>query len=461
MSHDRDHRRAAGVRSKDGHAVDKHAIERKMASEAGLFKQRRQQVTVDSLLRDFRKKKGRLNLGAPIKGVRHKVPVHGLGHGGGHGQDPSQKSFMASAMKRLALLEHENGDLKGEVRALTAKNGTLSAKIQALEAVASAEDAAEELFHLRDLLDQYKKQVEDMEGLLADYGLVWCGFRAGEDVGDEGSAGGGSTVGGDPLHIYFDMKKMQTAIDDLNCLAKEGKKDISRKGGVAKFTQRTEMSIVFYRDGLFFENGPLRPYNVKETQNFVQDILEGYFPLELKESHPEGVVFRLHDKSGEDFVRENHLRYFGKGARGGHETAEHFLRRLPKSVIRNGQVIEIRKGVSKLLKGPAAAAPSGVQLIETPLLKEMETKQASGEPQAPVEVATLQLRLPTGKRLILKLKHTDTVGTLRQYVSKSLGEGKKFELRTNYPRRAYNDDSETLKAAGLVPNAALNLRMLP
>ena len=46
---------------------------------------------------------------------------------------------------------------------------------------------------------------------------------------------------------------------------------------------------------MFFRNGPLRTYSTNEAKLFIRDILDGYFPSELKHDFPNGVLFEAVD----------------------------------------------------------------------------------------------------------------------------------------------------------------------
>jgi hypothetical protein len=97
--------------------------------------------------------------------------------------------------------------------------------------------------------------------------------------------------------IFFDMVAMNAAIKDLNQLAGEGKMKIVAENGVHKFKPSDSISVTFFYNGIWLNNGPLRPYSLKECQSFCQDILDGYFPAEFKDQYPDGVIFHATDKS--------------------------------------------------------------------------------------------------------------------------------------------------------------------
>ena len=189
--------------------------------------------------------------------------------------------------------------------------------------------------------------------------------------------------------------------------------------------------------------------------------------------------------------------------------ADELLRRLPERVVKNGRVIDIRAGIKQRIDSASREAPTeaflsasprnssrhascgGVDIVQTVALERMQTAERGiGEgnvntseeevksvdilPQPKIsdetsstvsstEVTTLRVRLPeSGTRpLLLKMTFDETVGELHAAVSRHLNINEDdFELRTSFPNRSYDNKGETLRAAGLTPNAALILRRL-
>lgn len=58
---------------------------------------------------------------------------------------------------------------------------------------------------------------------------------------------------------------------------------------------------------------------------------------------------------------------------------------------------------------------------------------------------------------LLQLYYEDTIGTLRSYLNKTLGEASQFDIRTTFPNRVLDNDTETLQACGLIPKCTLVL----
>ncbi|KAJ9527692.1 hypothetical protein QJQ45_025966 [Haematococcus lacustris] len=199
-----------------------------------------------------------------------------------------------------------------------------------------------------------------------------------------------------------------------------------------------------------------------------------------------------------------------------------FLAKLPQTVIKNGKVMDIRGGVGRLLNGPAPgpsiqvavvntaadallttsqrkhcgpvlpppsrdgatrpplpltdlegaavagvaapAAPPGSGPAGAPETKGGEVGASSSKASVP-EITTLQVKSEDGQQtLIVKAQYDDTVGALRSYIDAHRAKQKEgerttnYEIRTAFPPRAYTNPQETLRAAGLIPNATLFLK---
>ena len=66
------------------------------------------------------------------------------------------------------------------------------------------------------------------------------------------------------------------------------------------------MEIFFYKNGLMIDGGfPFYPYHSKEAQSMLSDILDGYFPFDLKKKYPEGVPLRPVDLTDDMYIIPN------------------------------------------------------------------------------------------------------------------------------------------------------------
>jgi hypothetical protein len=179
-----------------------------------------------------------------------------------------------------------------------------------------------------------------------------------------------------------------------------------------------------------------------------------------------------------------------------------FLRALAPRIVRGGRVIQVREGLKAALAAKSAAAASSsssssssaapdaaaeadtpVLLADTPALRSIAhpegpagaalgatfrpqsraggTAGAAAAPSA--DIATLRVRSESGRQtIVLKMHYDDTIAQLRACIDEARARPRAaYEIRTAYPSRALSDESQTLRHAGLVPNAALLLRATP
>jgi len=358
-------------------------------------------------------------------------------------------------------------------------------------------------------------QIKDMEKFLCDYGLKWVGetnessspsdpLAAGSDTlaeispaksvtEEEKEANAGlwlpdkSVAGSKSLspkaapvpkadEMEFDMTVLKARIAELNQVAGEGKCDVSKnRKGEFKLAQKEYMELAFWKNGFQVNGAPVRSYSVKMNRSFVQDLLDGYFPYELKLSHPDGIPFTVLDRSFEHYHRP-----FSQAGEGRHLgvnrhslsdvtagdaktaaaaeglDAEAFLQKLPKNVIRNGKVIPVRAGVEDMVKGKEPASTDGGE-------PEVVHVDAT-EPQPEIadkhdKVATLRITSAEPQRtFMMKFPYSTTVAEVLERLAQEQGtDGVAYQLQTTFPKKTLEDGSMTLVAAGLVPKCALVL----
>ena len=167
-------------------------------------------------------------------------------------------------------------------------------------------------------LDEARSHVTDMERFLADYGLVWCG--GGGVNGGERAAGDAAPAG---VEAPLDFPVLFLRLQQLNSLAGEGRARIVAKNGAHQISTEPiggRISLTIFRDGFLLRRGPFRKYTEDTARAFVSDIVDGYFPYELKDTSPEGIVFDIVDRSREsgDAVPNAVMDDRGFAAFGGH-----------------------------------------------------------------------------------------------------------------------------------------------
>jgi hypothetical protein len=236
------------------------------------------------------------------------------------------------------------------------------------------------------------------------------------------------------------LPRLLKNIDELNDMAPE--RDL-RNGG---FADAAEVMVVFYANGISVNRGPLRPYAWPLAQQFLKDLFDGYFPYEFKDAYPDGVRIRAVDKSSERFVQgqadpERHVL-----------SQEQFLRKLPKTVIKNGKVIEIHNPQARKEQKMQQQQQQPVEVKRVATLDEL---LASVDEK---EVATVNVRGPEGTVVQrIRIPKLATLALLKSHIS-CPGVTTAFKLRTAFPPREFTDEDSALvsvDAAGLFPNGVV------
>ncbi|XP_073782646.1 UBX domain-containing protein 11 isoform X2 [Danio rerio] len=224
---------------------------------------------------------------------------------------------------------------------------------------------------------------------------------------------------------------------------------------------------------------------VWEMEECMQDLMDGFFPSELQERFPNGVPFQVNDRREEEFiVRRPRAEFPGRGQTidGGQQmmdsseisstipkqsqiagrklSMEQFLRKLPETVVKAGKVISIRDSVKAHLLGLSDDAKSrSAIIVETSALQSSRECENDSSKSAK-DVSTLRVKSEDGTdTFIIKMYFTETIGDLRQYLDVKRGpSAASYDIISAFPQRRYSDDTQTLLACGLTPNAALLLR---
>jgi hypothetical protein len=307
-------------------------------------------------------------------------------------------------------------------------------------------------------------------------------------------------------------------------------------GKKAKFIKTDPLPIIVFANGIFLRRGPFRRYlsdhlsvytsfltNARiliishatsisfqdvETRSFVSDVFDSYFPIEFRESHPDGVIFKVTDYS--DTMYDPAKEFTAFSGRGRKVTdpktledmgnnlkslpVEEFLNRLPKAkILEDGSVVNIRADVEERIRGKKPAGGTVISVDYTGggdggngtsgttdygqcdrvSIKRGETgdgesksdTSTSCSPSA-LKVATLSVKSSDGTTTLnVRLKYTCTIHELRDVIDTKLYPSQdkasiKYEIRTSFPPRIYSEGAETLEEAGLVPNARVFLSAL-
>ncbi|XP_038189888.1 UBX domain-containing protein 11 [Arvicola amphibius] len=336
---------------------------------------------------------------------------------------------------------------------------------------------------------QLQRQVGEMERFLSDYGLQWVGEPMDQEDSEEKIASennerdwmkakkfwkpGDSLV---PPEVDFD--RLLASLQDLSELVVEGEAQVTPVPSGAQLRTLEPIPLKLYRNGIMMFDGPFRPFYDPTTQRCLRDILDGFFPSELQRLYPDGVPFKVSDLRNQVFPEDGLGSFPGEGrvvgrqkmrkaldrvddTSGSRMTAEKFLNRLPKCVIRQGEVIDIRGPIRDTLQS-CCPMPARIQeiIVETPALAS-ERQRSQESPTMPVPpLSMLRIKSENGEQaFLLMMRPEDTIGDVRNLLAKARDmDSATFEIFSTFPSMVYQDDSLTLKAAGLVPNATLLLR---
>ena len=425
---------------------------------------------------------------------------------------PPDVALMTSMAQRLRTVE---GQLKDYSREIIEKD----TKIKQLEhRLATAEyqlnrssegNESQTILSLQRQCDVLKKQVIDMESFLEDYGMIWVGDPQDDDFDEDTNQGHSSapalvkgtenatwqpTESVNLSQFPIPFNELVKAVRDLNVLVGEGVARIAQTKSGAVFKIPDPVNLEFYADGFVLFEGPFRLYSDMNSREFLQDILDGYFPSELKERFPDGVPFALKDHrdlsylerekprelfpgSGHKLLQELETRVKSSG-RESHKklNANQFAKKLPLSVVKNGKVIDIRNDIETHLdphkakkKSTSVGDSSDCTILATDFMKEVykvdpEGKDMRGlDPGLVNSVTTLRIRSEHGDRFyIAKMYRDETIGDLRKYLASSLPEKdlNDLDIITTFPKKiTHSDNSVTLLEAGLTPNGVLSLKI--
>ncbi|XP_070564296.1 UBX domain-containing protein 11-like isoform X2 [Ptychodera flava] len=426
---------------------------------------------------------------------------------------PNDYELMTSMMNKIALLEKKVTFYSKEIIEKDKKIKILEEKCLLLGKYKGSN--SEESARIKELEQKclvLQNQVYEMEEFLADYGMVWVGDSS--KTNEDNNRYDVLTESSDEEHqdtdvwrpatslakpaFHVDFNKVIENIKELNILAGEGVQRIQKTIGGARLRAPEPITLTLYANGIFMFNGPFRSYEEPETQLCVQDLMDGYFPSELQTRYPEGIPMLVTDKRDVIFEDKRHKDHFpgtGQVLGGDHKpsvllptnldkstntkyesdksshvtsdipvpklTVDQFLSKLPKSVIKEGKVIDIRTSIGETFKSDKGQA--NITVIDTPVLREMKErveKPSTKRPKSARDVTTLRIKSETGdKTFILRMKFTDTIGELRQYLnSQRASATSKYDILTTFPNRTYSDNNATLEDCGLVPNATLHLK---
>ena len=143
-----------------------------------------------------------------------------------------------------------------------------------------------------------------MEKFLSDYGLKWVGGEGGQHQGAFDKQGISEELKfqapafRNNLPKEIDTEVLTRRIEELNFIA-EKSFVATIQGNMKGFKQHSDVNIFFFQNGLMIQGFPFYPYYSKQAQSVLSDILDGYFPYDLKTKYPNGVPLKPVDMCDE------------------------------------------------------------------------------------------------------------------------------------------------------------------
>ncbi|XP_012578239.1 PREDICTED: UBX domain-containing protein 11 isoform X3 [Condylura cristata] len=277
-------------------------------------------------------------------------------------------------------------DLERQVKAQTDEMLTKDRKIQALEELVQTlqehqgKATEKRQKELESLCASLQRQVGEMERFLGDYGLKWVGEPVDQEDSEDRTDSedderdwmttkkfwkpGDSLA---PPEVDFD--RLLASLKDLSELVVEGDTHVTPVPGGARLRTLEPIPVKLYQNGIVMFEGPFRPFCDPATQRCLRDIFDGFFPSELQRLYPDGVPFKVSDLRNQVYPENGQDLFPGEGRTVGRTirkasdkmehpgsgmTAEKFLNRLPKIVIREGKVVDIRGPIRDTLQSHLA-----------------------------------------------------------------------------------------------------------
>jgi len=299
-----------------------------------------------------------------------------------------------------------------------------------------------------------------METFLSNYGLKWVGNGpSGELDVDTLMQDVNSSK---PNYRYnlpseIDIAIIERRIQELNIIAEKDSSRWVADGAIHKFKAPESVPIMLYKNGLILKGFPFKPYSSNQAQSLLSDILDGYFPYDLKHKYPDGVALRVVDKTSEMYKPGQKIGGVNDPSTG-IMSKEEFLDKLPASVIKDGNIIPVREDIAQILQ----PEQTGTINIRTHVDDYLETPDGMKDAKAKKRITTLRIKTETGKKnLILKLWYNDSFSIISSIIERYREARSSCEIRSTFPARTFNSsESRSLEELELIPNYALALRVI-
>jgi len=119
-----------------------------------------------------------------------------------------------------------------------------------------------------------------------------------------------------------------------------------------EFKALAPVQIFFFKNGIIIKGFNFSPYYAKEAQSILSDILDGYFPFDLKQKYPEGVMLEPVDCTDDTWTEElakdeknPKFKMFKDLLKKDFKpmSKDEYINQFPKNVIDKGNIVPIRE----------------------------------------------------------------------------------------------------------------------
>ena len=182
-------------------------------------------------------------------------------------------------------------------------------------------------------------------------------------------------------------------------------------------------TITMYRSGFTVDNGPYRLLSDAANAEFLTALARGLVPRELQGEDNGEVMVGLVDKRGEEYDPDKH------GAEA-------------EAIGGGGDAFQSFSGEGQSL-GAATSQTSGGVIDPTHPNNTLSPPPVdSSQP-----TTSIAIRLPNGKRLVVKLNTSDPVSAIGQHIGNQVDGS--YVLTSGYPPATIDNLSQSIESAGL------------
>jgi hypothetical protein len=180
--------------------------------------------------------------------------------------------------------------------------------------------------------------------------------------------------------------------------------------------------------------------------------MEGYFPSELRDDYPEGVIFDLVDR---------HLAsYESTAQKDGAErmSKEEFFDGVTKILIKDGEIVDVKGDLQLRLSASSLPIQQTSSNSTKPIY--LPSIAADGPPTHSLygQKTKLQLKGLGNAIIMVTMYENNTVGDVMAIVKERF-ESCNFELRSAFPPRVL-DEKSTFNELGLHPTGTIHVKLL-